>query len=247
MLGLGRIRRLAKYARRGKPGHCPICERWAIFVKEGPWLRDQLLCHRCASIPRWRALVYVLQTRFPNWRSLRIHESSPCGAAAEKLARECSGCLPTHFFPEVPLGQSKDGVRCEDLERQCFADASFDLVITSDVFEHIPEPARAFAEIARTLKPGGAHVFTVPWFWWKETLHRAVRGEDGIIRHLEAPDYHGNPISEEGSLVITEWGRDLCDVIYRSSGLTTTAILIRDMRLGLAGEFCEVFISSKPT
>ena len=69
--------------------------------------------------------------------------------------------------------------------------------------------------------------------------------EDGTIRHLQPPDYHGNPISEEGSLVITEWGRDLCDVIYRSSGPTTTAILIRDMRLGLAGEFCEVFISSK--
>ena len=27
--------------------------------------------------------------------------------------------------------------------------------------------------------------------------------------------------------------------------MTTTAILIRDMKLGLAGEFCEVFISSK--
>jgi hypothetical protein len=64
--------------------------------------------------------------------------------------------------------------------------------------------------------------------------------------NLQPPDYHGNPISEEGSLVITEWRRDLCDAIYRSSGLTTTAILIRDMRLGLAGEFCEVFISSKP-
>jgi hypothetical protein len=73
-----------------------------------------------------------------------------------------------------------------------------------------------------------------------------MRTEDGTIRHLEPPDYHGNPISEKGSLVITEWGRDLCDVIYQSSGMTTTAILIRDTRLGLAGEFCEVFISGNP-
>ena len=76
---------------------------------------------------------------------------------------------------------------------------------------------------------------------------RATRGEDGKIRHLEPADYHGNPIDEKGSLVVTEWGRELCDFIYRTSGATTTAILIRDMSLGLAGEFCEVFISTKPT
>jgi hypothetical protein len=87
----------------------------------------------------------------------------------------------------------------------------------------------------------------VPWWWWKETLVRATRGEDGKIRHLEPADYHGNPIDEKGSLVVTEWGRELCDFIYRTSGATTTAILIRDMSLGLAGEFCDVFISTKPT
>jgi SAM-dependent methyltransferase len=155
--------------------------------------------------------------------------------------------MPTHFFPDVPPGGFKDGIRCENLEEQTFADASFDLVVTSDVFEHVLDPARGFSEIARTLRPGGAHVFTVPWYWWKETLVRATRGEDGKIRHFEPADYHGNPIDEKGSLVVTEWGRELCDFIYRTSGATTTAILIRDMNLGLAGEFCEVFITTKPT
>jgi hypothetical protein len=119
--------------------------------------------------------------------------------------------------------------------------------VTSDVFEHVLDPARGFSEVARTLCPGGAHVFTVPWFWHRETLARAIRGEDGEIRHLEPADYHGNPIDKNGSLVVTEWGRDLCDFIYCASGVTTTAILIRDMSLGLAGEFCEVFISAKPS
>lgn len=90
-------------------------------------------------------------------------------------------------------------------------------------------------------------MFTVPWYWWKKTLVRAVRNDDGNVANLEPPDYHGNPIDENGSLVVTEWGPELCDFIYRNSGLTTTALLIRDMKLGLAGEFCEVFISKKPT
>jgi hypothetical protein len=63
---------------------------------------------------------------------------------------------------------------------------------------------------------------------------------------LEPADYHGNPIDENGSLVVTEWGRELCDFIYCTSGATTIAILIRDISLGIAGEFCEVFVSTKP-
>jgi SAM-dependent methyltransferase len=153
---------------------------------------------------------------------------------------------PTHFFPSVAPGQFRDGCRCENLERQTFPDACFDLVVTGDVFEHVLDPGRGFSEIARTLRPGGAHVFTVPWYWWKKTLVRAVRNEEGTTTYLEPTDYHGNPIDKKGSLVVTEWGPDLCDFIYRSSGLTTTAILIHDLKLGLAGEFCEVFISSRP-
>jgi hypothetical protein len=66
-------------------------------------------------------------------------------------------------------------------------------------------------------RAGGAHVFTVPWYWWKDTLIRAVCAEDGTITHIEKPEYHGNPIDSQGSLVVTEWGRDLCDFIYRAS------------------------------
>jgi len=40
---------------------------------------------------------------------------------------------------------------------------AFDLVITQDFFEHVLRPAKAFAEIARTLKPGGALIYAVPY------------------------------------------------------------------------------------
>jgi SAM-dependent methyltransferase len=39
---------------------------------------------------------------------------------------------------------------------------AFDLYLTQDVFEHLFDPAAAFREIARTLRTGGAHVFTTP-------------------------------------------------------------------------------------
>lgn len=41
-----------------------------------------------------------------------------------------------------------------------FADESFDIVICSHVYEHVPDPAAMFAEIGRVLRPGGACYFS---------------------------------------------------------------------------------------
>lgn len=227
-------------------GHCPICQRRTIFLKEGAWLRDQFKCARCFSIPRWRALIHVLETFFPEWRDMQIHESSPGGAASDKLAAECAGCIQTHYYPTIPPGQINDGFRCENLEAMTFADSSFDLVVTQDVFEHVLRPQEAFREISRTLKPGGAHVFTVPWYFWKPTLVRAIPDDAGGIQHIVEADYHMNPVDLNGSLVVREWGADLPDYIFEAAGMSTTAIHLHDVRQGISAKFIEVFISRKP-
>ena len=226
-------------------GYCPICEREVYFEIEGSWLRDQYRCEGCRSIPRWRALMAVIAEICPEWRQLKIHESSPGGPLSDKLAKECPGYLASHFFPGIPGGQIHRGFRCEDLMAQTFAEGSFDLVITSDVFEHLPLVSAAVREIIRTLKAGGAHIFTVPWFRSQKTLVRAIL-EGGQIRHLEQPDYHGNPIDENGSLVFTEWGRELPFLLHEWGKSPVVIHTIRDRCLGIDGEFREVFVQQKP-
>jgi SAM-dependent methyltransferase len=49
-----------------------------------------------------------------------------------------------------------------DLDTLPFPDASFDLVTCSWVLEHVREPERVFAEIARVLVPGGRFLFITP-------------------------------------------------------------------------------------
>jgi len=49
--------------------------------------------------------------------------------------------------------------RCEALP---FAAHSFDLVLAYNVIEHLPDPERAFREVARVLAPGGVFVFKTP-------------------------------------------------------------------------------------
>jgi hypothetical protein len=58
-------------------------------------------------------------------------------------------------------------------------------------------------------------------------------------------DYHKNPIDKSGSLVVTEWGFDLCDFIFKTSGMTTTVFNIESSQMGIIGEFWEVFLSRK--
>ncbi len=244
-----RERTLGTYGRRALTGHarlgfCPVCSRTVVFVAVTDWLRDSYECFRCGSIPRQRALMTVLEEVAPDWRERRIHESSPDGASSDRIARDCAGYDASQYWPDVPPGSIRDGIRCEDVTRLTFADASLDLFITQDVFEHVLEPERGFAEIARVLRPGGLHVFTVPWYSWQPTVTRARAGADGVEHLLEA-EYHANPVDPGGSLVVTEWGRELPDVIRASSGMPTTVHALDDPRRGIAGAFADVFVSRR--
>jgi len=52
-----------------------------------------------------------------------------------------------------------------DVTRLPFADACIDLVICSEVLEHIPDHERAIRELVRVLKPGNPLVVSVPRFF----------------------------------------------------------------------------------
>jgi SAM-dependent methyltransferase len=229
-------------------GHCPTCAQDVKFVARNSWLRDHYLCSNCGSIPRERALMLTIEKHFPNWRELSIHESSPCGRGASvRLAKECKGYVASQFFPEVQRGQLVHGVRCEDLEQLTFHDSSIDLHVTQDVMEHVFNPVKAFRELARTLKPGGAHIFTTPLVRkYQPSRLRARIDEHGKVIHMEPPQYHGNPISEQGSLVTVDWGFDITRCIFDASGLFTHLIYIDDLSKGIRAEYIEVLATLKP-
>ena len=117
----------------------PFASKIRNFEARNAWFRDHLICQSCpgGSIPRERALMQVLRQLAPDWMRQSIHESSPgYRGVSAVLARDCMHYIATQFYPEVPRGASRDGVRCEDLEQQTFDDESFDLIITQDVMEH---------------------------------------------------------------------------------------------------------------
>ena len=55
-------------------------------------------------------------------------------------------------------------VRYGDVCSMPFADGSFDLLLATDIIEHVDDDAKALGEIARVLRPGGKVLITVPAF-----------------------------------------------------------------------------------
>jgi SAM-dependent methyltransferase len=68
------------------------------------------------------------------------------------------------------------GVLRGDARRLPFPDATFDVVITSEVLEHVQDDVAAIAEMVRVLKPGGRFAATVP-AWFPETVNWKLSDE----------------------------------------------------------------------
>jgi SAM-dependent methyltransferase len=228
-------------------GYCHTCSSDVTFTATGSWFRDLYLCDKCGSLPRERALMRVIETFYPAWQALTVHETSPAtrGASA-RIAKEAANYIPSQYFPDTPGGSFKWGYRSENIEKLTFPDESIDLHISQDVMEHIFNPEQAFKEIARTLRPGGAHIFTVPIVnKGGRTSRRATLDAQANVMHLKEAQYHGNPVDETGALVTFDWGYDICEKIHAASGMFTHIIQIDDLSHGIRAEYIDVLVSVK--
>jgi SAM-dependent methyltransferase len=176
-----------------------------------------------------------------------IHESSPGGdKVSQRLKNEAKSYVASYFDQSIPFGTNHpNGYRSEDLQEQTFPDESFDIVVTQDVFEHIFEPDKAIKEIARTLRPNGAFIATVPIILRREPSRRRAALVDGEIVNYLPPEYHGNPISKEGALVTVDWNYDIVTYLQHHSGLSFLMTYTDNIDVGIRGDHIEVLIGFK--
>lgn len=189
----------------------------------------------------------------PDWRDIAIHESSPgWDRLSIILHRDCSNYTASHFRPDLDFGSLIENPRmpCKryyniDLEQQSFEDERFDLIITQDVLEHVFHPDKAAAEMARTLRPGGVTLSTVPIVRKSAASRRRARLEQGAVRHILPPEYHGNPVSPDGALVTIDWGFDIASYMTAQSGMAYSLLRIESPLVGVLGELTEVLVGLK--
>ena len=205
-------------------GGCSVCGAATRFVRnswvlprefardapEGFVDRESLFCASCGSSKRVRILADVLLEHYADeadsiaglvgeesFRRLDIVELNSIGRMHPLLAR-----LPRLTYAEYPD---------EDIQALTYTDAAFDLVLTSETLEHVPDFRRALVETRRILRPGGRHIFTVPL----DPRLQRTRSREGM-----PPVYHGRgggPFAlvtrRNDMLAYTDFGVDLPDLL----------------------------------
>ena len=137
---------------------CPDC-RGHLAPK-----RAALACQSCRRTFKFNGKVPVFLSE-PALDAPLDHVSNPIGAEYEEILRHGE-----YFVLHIGAGATPQKyANCVEFERKIFKhtdvvgdahylpfrDRSFDRVFAFNVFEHLREPARAAAEIARVLKPSG--------------------------------------------------------------------------------------------
>lgn len=147
--------------------------------------------------------------------NLKIFEPGVIGALRQYL-EPLPGYTNSFYAGPGTEGEVIDGLRSENLECLTFGCETFDVIITSDILEHVRRPEKALSEISRVLRPRGVHICTVPSQLplCLNTKRRVdVSGERDI--YIEEPRYHGNGKGGK-SLVYNDFGQDLISLMSQT-------------------------------
>jgi SAM-dependent methyltransferase len=195
-------------ALRLRPWRCPLCGptlllRWADH-------EHAVRCLRCGAGAVHLSLGLALRALRPQLRGLRVLELSSRGPWVRFLRRAGARLVCSEYFEDLATGAERDGVRCEDVQRLSFADAGFDLVTHTEVFEHVEDDAAGWRELRRVLAPHGATAFSVPLDPAAPTRERVRRGPDGTLQHLLPAEYHGDRLRGPGRVLSwRDYGGDI--------------------------------------
>lgn len=255
-----RIESLMTRLRFGGIAFCSVCGRYGALLIEHDNLRETVRCSRCGAVNRQRQLAHVaceslsavLGYKITSLRQLASYDEiviyntkagGPVHVALSGARRYLCG---EYIGPEYQSGAIVNGVVHQDLARLPYPDGSIDLVLSSDVFGHIPHPYAAHREVYRVLREGGRHIFTVPFYQTElsdET--RVIVGEDGTRLFVKEPLYHHDPIRPgRAALVHTIFALEML-LKLDQIGFRTNLYRMRKPLQGLLGQNGLVFEAVK--
>ena len=235
---------------------CPVCGEKSNISPFTANMRESGFCSNCGSWNRQRLLAILLikdiQKRF-NLRieslssknipdNIRIFNAEWFGAIHKTLKHISGYSWSKYSGSKYRSGEIVEGVTHQDLQETSFQDNQFDIVLTSDVLEHIPEPYLAHKEIYRILKPGGVHIFTVPSIMKQPVdVQHAIKKNNEIV-HLTEPKWHGKKI--ESNLVYTVFGLEMISHLW-NIGFNVKFYEVNYEEMGVIGPRSFGFLATK--
>ena len=242
---------------------CVPCEKTVPFLVDkqsggqrrgNRWLpnwRERLECPLCHMNNRQRLIATLVKQGLASQENggpkvvYFMEQGTPMFQWVAKTVPQHEIIGSEYLGREYESGVIVRGLRHEDAMNLSFDDNSTDMIVSSDVFEHIRNPRVAFSECLRILRPGGLMLATFPLHTdLNRSVPHADLTEDGL-RHLLPPTYHGNPMSTDGSLVFTDFGWDVINDLRKAGFSEARVEIFASREHGCLGGGLIVFVVKK--
>jgi hypothetical protein len=218
------------------------------YERRQPYYRERLVCPECRLNNRMRACFHLLTKNFPLDQEALIYATEQTTDLFSHLQRIFPLIVGSEFLSDGTAkgGYNINGVRNEDATNLSFSDQVFNFVLSFECLEHIPNYRAALAEFCRVLKPNGSLLMSAPFnINVDQNLTRALIENDGVIRHLVEPEYHGDPINGQGILCFYHFGWDLLEEI-KNCGFSSASVIVYCSRtFGYLGGLQTVILAKK--
>ena len=232
-------------------GRCNICgHETRFFYTDQAMYRESLVCGDCLTTSRYRSIARGILRAIWEIAGIEAESIAELDPQVEQVSLKvydtqvpfrygtCAYPIPdllegfewidlqtSTYRPNQRMGvELGPNTTNQNLEALTYSDNSFDIVVTSDVMEHVRLDDRAHREIRRVLKPGGAYLFTVPHF--RDSAQTFVRvavidpSDPAKDEFLTEKEYHGDANSEDGrALSYRAYGTEL-DKTLRGLGFS---------------------------
>jgi len=238
-------------------GFCAVCNKFEEFIvddqysyidSKGQWhpnWRERLECPECHMNNRQRLISTLIDQeikKYPNKRLYLMEQVTPLYSWLKKSYPE-NLIIGSEYLENGVSGEISGGIRHENVESLSFEDNCFDLIVSNDVMEHVPNPLLGFQECARVLRPGGKFLMTIPFWTHQECSIVRARVSNLGLEKILPENYHGNPVSDKGSLVFTDFGWDVIASVENAGFGVVNADLYVNVQNGHIGEY-QITISA---
>jgi len=190
-----------------------------------------ILCRRDSPVFEWASD-----------KNFRVLESSARGSYPPMLEDKFD-YYNTEYDP-AKIEAGDEPRKYADFQKLHYEKDMFDVVIASDVFEHVRNDEKGYCEIFRVLKKGGSFILTVPYNHQNATTVKRVdtSGEEDV--HILEPEYHGGG---GHTLTYRNYGRDLLSLLrgigfsvaYVEGEISAHAITSQSLILCVKGDYVD--------
>lgn len=190
--------------------------------------RESLICPSTRTNNRQRAALHFLDVQCRPTRDSVIYASEQVTPFYQALCSRYPMAVGSEYLGSdfVSGSINENGVRHEDFTALSFESNSVDHIVSLDCLEHIPDFEWGFSEAARVLRSGGSLIATFPFDINKRAnLIRAEVSETGEIIHHLSPEYHGDPVSDEGVLCYQVFGWEVLEQL-KASGFKDASLFL---------------------